>query len=243
MRTFGKGCNPSPPDERDWSVERLGVAIGEPIPDEIDNDHLIEEVYDQYGQSCVGWGSGRGWHLRARLQGDSTAKYPSALAIYAPARAAEQGLADAPLQDNGTYIRTGLLAMAKLGVVPLELWNDPARTNDRPPWDILQASADRRGVQYARVYGVTEMRRALANRMPLVFGIQVDTSFEDHKDGVWNGMKGASKGGHCMCAIGYSLGAFRIVNSWGRDHGEGGLCWIADHAMESSECWAIQLTT
>lgn len=236
------GYVPSPQDERDWSLERLGAPLAS-IPDEINRDGLIEKIYNQRGSSCTGWGTARGWHLRARIQGDKTVAFPSAPLIYTEGRIADSASPTAPLEDVGCYPRLTLLATQKLGVVPLESWNDPSKDLTRPDWEILTESADARGVTFARVYGLDAMKRALAAGFPLVVGFKVDASFEDYRGGVWDGMRGQVLGGHCTCIFSYDAESLRGANSWDYDWGESGLYRISNRAAESEilEAFAVQL--
>ena len=237
------GSRPSPEDPRDWALHKIGVASGS-IPERVNNDKLVGFVTDQsITSSCVGQGTARAWYTRALLQGDSLVKYPSPLAIYAEARAAELGQQDAPLLDQGSYPRLGLKAASALGVVPMERWADIGDINTRPPWEILRESTDSRGVRFARVESTYQMRVALAAGHPLVVAFDVDVSFEDYRGGAWTGMRGHALGGHCTCLIGYEPGKFRGVNSWGSGWGENGLYWIADMATLGMEAWAVELVT
>ncbi len=240
MRSYGKGFHPSPDDARDWPLHKLGARLLA-FPDYVDNDHTIEQIYNQFGLSCTGWAAARAWHVRARLQGDVTAPFPSGPLIYTEGRAADAGTADAPLVDDGCTLRLVLQAETELGVVPLDRWNGPALQSIRPDWETLREAADMRGVSYARVYGVDEMRVALASGYPLLVGFQVDRSFEDYRSGVWDGMKGPPLGGHATCFTGYKIGSFRGVNQWDYDWGEQGMYWISDRAADGIEAWAIEL--
>ena len=81
------------------------------------------------------------------------------------------------------------------------------------------------------------LKQALFENSPLVFGIpaySVDCwqNDDDFNSGVWNGVSSGSKvGGHAMCIVGYDDGvgedgAFKVVNSWNSNWGEGGFFWI-----------------
>lgn len=236
------GYNPSPPDERDWSLEKFGAPRIQ-IPDAIYREHLIEKVYNQRGNSCTGWGTARGWHLRARIQGDMKVPFPSAPLIYTNGVIADSADPEAPLNDFGCYPRLTLLGCKELGVVPLESWNDPFQDLTRPDWGILRKSADMRGVTFARVYGLDEMKQALASGFPLVVGFKVDTSFEDYRGGIWDGVKGQLQGRHATCIFDFDTESLRGVNSWDYSWGNQGLYRISNRAAQSEilEAFAVQL--
>lgn len=243
MSRYGKGARRSPHDARDWPLHRIG-ATSVRVPDAVNRDNLVKLVTDQsITSSCVGQACARAWYTRAVLQGDINVEYPAPFAIYGVALAAEMVDPNGPLLDNGTYPRLGLKAMADVGVVAMNRWNDVGRVTERLPWEILRESSDRRGVRFARVDGQAEMRRALASGFPLVVAFDVDQSFEDYRGGVWTGMRGRSLGGHCTTLIGYDVGKFRGVNSWAETWGEHGLYWISDLAALDIEAWAVELVS
>ena len=243
------GALPSPPDGRDWSLGKFGAAWpAAPLPGRVDNRHLVEEVYDQLGSSCTGWGTTRAWFTRARIQGDTQVKYPSAPLIYTLGRCALVGDPNAPLLDDGCWPRLTLLAAKQLGMVPLEDWNHPADQNKRPDWGTLREASDRRAVSFARVYGVDDMQLSLAMGMPLVVAFEVDNRFGDYMGGVWDGKLSGPKSGHATCILGYDFDApeeyFDGVNSWSAGWGEGGCYRISKRCIPTLprfEAWAVQV--
>jgi hypothetical protein len=240
----GRGFRRSPPDSRDWGLHRLGVVRADTLPDVISFEPLIDRIYDQGPtQSCTGWATARAWHLRAQIQGDKSARHPSALALYALARCAEVALPDATLTDEGTYPRLVLQAADALGVCPLETWSDLARVNDRPDWESLREGIDRRRVRYARINGAHDVRVALAAGHPVTIGIDVDAAFEEWTGGVWPGPTGPVLGGHDVCAVAYDSRGIRIINSWSEAWSDNGLAWLSDGAVDRSECWAVDVVT
>lgn len=241
MREFG--WKRSPKDDRDWPLAKFGVGASSSIPDSIDRSSLIEDIYTQDGPSCTGWGATRGWFTRARIQGDSAAKYPNAPAVYALARAREvgPGWAD-PLPDDGAYVRFALDAMNECGVLALDGWVPPDRRT-RPNWRALQDSSDRRGVRYALCASPNEIKLALAAGHPVVVGWDWDTSLRDFTGGVWTGPVGESVGGHATCLIDYDARGPRGVNSWGREYGEDGCYRVSWQATAGIEAYAVELVT
>ena len=239
MREFG--YLPSPDDERDWPLYKLGEVTLEALADRVDNDRFVEQIYNQTGNSCTGWGTARAWHVRARIQGDSSVHFPSADLIYAEGRIADTADPDAPLDDIGCYPRLTLLATKQLGVVPLDRWTRSPAGVMRPDWGTIRESADMRGVSFARVYGVDEMKRSIASGFPLVVGFRVDTSFIDYDGGIWDGMNGEYRGGHSTCLLSYDEESLRGPNSWGDEWGESGFYRISNRAAEGIEAWAVQL--
>jgi hypothetical protein len=234
------GFRASGVDARDWPLGKLGAEPRATLPDAVSYEAQLSDIFEQAGPSCVGEALARAWHERAVIQGSASPIYPDPLALYALARAAERGDPALPLIDSGAMPRWALSALSDCGALPRGSWYDPSRTL-RPDWATLRSSADRRGVQYARLWSPVEARQALAAGFPVVIGGDVDQSYLDQSTGIWGGVRGAVLGGHARCLVGYRPGSFREVNSWGETWGEHGLCWLADSVLDVSELWAVEL--
>lgn len=240
------GAQPSPDDERDWSLQKFGAPQFSALPTSVDHMRHVEQIFQQRGSSCCGWGTTRAWHVRARIQGDKVVPYPSAQLNYTLGRCALQ--ADTgPLLDEGCWPRLTLMAAKELGMVPMDRWNDPLKQNERPDWGTLRESLDRRSVAFARLFGVEEMKIALAMGHPVVVAHEVDDSFVNYSGGIWEGPISGRTSGHCMCLIGYndedSVPWFRGVNSWDDDFGEEGTYRISQRCiplLRRHEAWGVE---
>ncbi len=92
---------------------------------------------------------------------------------------------------------------------------------------------------------------------PIMFGAGITDSFEPYSsnnpggvksDGLWNPTAfEEDAGAHAMCVVGYDDykygGAFRVVNSWGKDYGDKGFLWIRynDFKKYAYEIYLFQL--
>ena len=76
---------------------------------------------------------------------------------------------------------------------------------------------------------VGKVKKAVANKNPVVIGMQIYSSFYKAK-GAWNGITTKKLGGHAMVVVGYDDdkygGAFEILNSWGTRWGNQGYIWV-----------------
>lgn len=232
------GLRPSPPDDRDWSLSKLGVDVYASIPLEVSYDDLVTIVYDQDGGTCVGESTARAWNLRALIQGVRDALYPDPNAIFALANANELGDPALPILDNGAIPRCALEAVKDCGVLPRGLWADRLV---RPDWDAIKASADRRLIKYARLGSASEARQALASGFPVKNGGDIDEAYARWTTGVYPGMTGPAIGGHDRCLVGYDAAGFTEINSWGRSDGVNGRRKLSDRAVEQCELWAMEL--
>ena len=192
------------------------------VPAEIDRSHLLGDlvnaVRDQGGTpTCVGWGLARGLQLVMRAAGDLEAELPSARHIFRLGNGTFEG----------TTIGAAVEAMIDGGFCRESAcpW-DESLVYDALFWDEVQSGFDQRAVLAHRLLDldrVSAVKRALSSGAGVVFGCDVDQSFEDYAGGIWTGLQGAREGGHCMAALDYTPEALRLVNSWGPAWGESGL--------------------
>lgn len=84
------------------------------------------------------------------------------------------------------------------------------------------------------------VKQNLYNNTPVITGFKFVESMFPYTsentlgvggDGLWNPKSYEKEdGGHALCVVGYDDykfgGSFRIVNSWGRDYGDGGYLWV-----------------
>lgn len=152
-------------------------------------------------------------------------------------------------RDSGSTLRDGVKSLTKYGVCPESVWPYQISQFDDVPTPEAYAEAEsRKLVSYHRILNVQEMLRCLAEGFPFVFGLSVYESFEseDTKNtGVVVPPRPHERmiGGHCMCAVGYSMddNFFIVANCWGSDWGQDGFCFIPFHYMETADdIWTLR---
>lgn len=164
--------------------------------------------------------------------------------------------------DTGAYLRTTMKAMAHFGVCPEEFWPYNPKDFDKEPSAFLYAYAQTfKGLEYYRLDRgaarrddlLEEIRRNLANNLPVMFGFLVFPSIRDaEKTGLIPApQRGESVvGGHAVVAVGYDdtkrigkhQGALLIRNSWGIAWGEQGYGWLPyEYVLRSlaEDFWAL----
>ncbi|MEO1028560.1 MAG: C1 family peptidase [Pseudomonadota bacterium] len=139
------------------------------------------------------------------------------------------------LGQSGTSIGHAMASIMGWGVCTSAMWPYQSELVDqRPSEDCYQAADNMKGIKVAQVSWDDGCKQALANRMPVVFGMRV--SREDFaragatgemrapENGVWN----PAMGGHAMLMVGYDddKNAWLARNSWGPGWGHGGYVWI-----------------
>lgn len=109
---------------------------------------------------------------------------------------------------------------------------------DEPDEKIINSAEQNKIKDYVRLFGTTEekqvkiqsVKKALAEKHPVLIGMSVTESFSDAKE-FWTPLSDDSPlygNGHAMCVIGYddAKEAFEIMNSWGTTWGKGGFTWV-----------------
>ena len=93
---------------------------------------------------------------------------------------------------------------------------------------------------------LAQVKKTLANKKPVVIGIECSKSFFDTKD-VWDGNTVDFRGGHALCIIGYDDayqgGAVEVMNSWGKEWGKEGFGWIKYSDLQGILKYAYEITT
>lgn len=75
----------------------------------------------------------------------------------------------------------------------------------------------------------TEVKTNIAAGFPVLIAMMVDVPFMQLRSGIYRQYSGIDLGGHAMVAIGYDdeRAAFKVINSWGGEWGDGGFGWIS----------------
>jgi C1A family cysteine protease len=155
-------------------------------------------------------------------------------------------------EDAGAYIRDGIKALKEWGACDEFLW--PYRESwfaAKPSEEAYRDALKRRIVAYYRVSDLSDLRTALADGNPVVFGFMVFASFESaavSRTGIMP-MPGANdefRGGHAVLAVGYDDEKRHLIvrNSWGASWGDKGYFYmpygyINDPGL-SSDFWVVK---
>lgn len=225
------GWRPDTPDLRDLRYASPRADV--PLPAALrDLPRLWPAVDDQKSLGCcTGFGCEFLWRASQIRSGLPDVEPGSRLFVYWAERYEEGTTAE----DAGAQIRTGLKVLAKRGVPAEDLW--PYRVSrfaTRPTEAAFRAAKRRQVLRYARVRRtLRDIKSAVADRRPVVFGFTVYESFEGDAvaaDGLVPvpGPGERSLGGHCSVIVGWddavrcpgaAPGAVLVRNSYGARHG------------------------
>jgi hypothetical protein len=140
--------------------------------------------------------------------------------------------------DGGSYFTDALNILSQQGAVK---WVDmPYNELDflTKPNSSLKNKAKNYRIDFWRrvnIYDQKEVKAQINAGFPVIIGAMVDKDFQDKgrisagQDYVWSSTGNNPKGGHAMLVVGFndSKGAFKVLNSWGKDWGRDGYCWIS----------------
>jgi len=82
---------------------------------------------------------------------------------------------------------------------------------------------------YSKINGIEAIKQYVATKGPVEACYTVYEDFFNYRTGIYRHVTGQSRGGHCVCIVGYNTaGGFWICkNSWGTNFGESGYFKIA----------------
>lgn len=217
------------PDARDFAFEQLvrfKALRTQALPDHVILRRFCSEVTDQ-GElgSCTANALTNllEYNECAAGRGGAQFKKLSRLFVYYNERVLEGSVSE----DSGAELRDGIKVLAAQGVCPEVQWPYVASQFAINPSPACYAAAiSYRIHSYYALSTLNDMKSALANGRPFVFGFTVYDSFESDEvaqTGILNMPKTTEQvvGGHAVMAIGYNdkQKRFLIKNSWGKDWG------------------------
>ncbi len=210
------------------------------LPAAVDLTPYCPEVRHQgYIFSCVGWAAGYGaLSIQRAIANHCTDKQVitrnahSALFLYNQIKAEDC--------NQGSRISDALTFLTKNGDCLARQFDFDVNDCTQLPDSVVSTQARRFAIEdFLTLFGsqenaaakVQRVRLALAKNKPVVVGLLVLRNFYELKNAqYWHPTLGntAAAGGHALVVVGYDdrKGAFRLLNSWGKNWGDGGYIWI-----------------
>ncbi len=159
--------------------------------------------------------------------------------------------------DDGAYIRSAIKGLVKVGVSTEDLWPYIiSKFRTKPSAKAFDDAKARLAVSgklvYERVSTLVQVKTALAQRNPVVFGFVVPESFEDLPASCLLSLPKRDEailGGHAVVAVGYNdkvkVPYIWVRNSWGPTWGLKGYFkmtqdWFTDSRRLVDDLWVIR---
>ncbi|MGB0892635.1 MAG: C1 family peptidase [Flavobacteriaceae bacterium] len=190
--------------------------------------------------SCVGWASGYGARTIANAVRNGWRNNTSKINQNTFSPSFVYNLIKFKGDNNckrGSYIADAMRLMNKFGILALKDFSYSQTDCVKNPSSYgLQKAKNNTILTYERLakwdnpYNlVGKVKKAIANKNPVVIGMQVSSTFYKAK-GAWSGVHNTKPGGHAMVVVGYDDdkygGAFELLNSWGTNWGNSGYIWV-----------------
>lgn len=172
----------------------------------------------------------------------------SRLYVYAMARDEEDQID----KDEGTHLSTCFDVLSRFGVCDETVWPyDEAKVFVRPSIKALRQATGHKIHSYYGIDSTGDARlddvlAALRANHPVVFGTNIERSFNDYDGGhVIKPPTGSTEGGHAMIIVGWlaAMNAFIVKNSWGNNWGDNGFAYFAPEFIAWSETWDLWVPT
>ncbi len=238
------GCQRGPESAKDF---RMLAASGRTLPDKVNLRRWCSPVENQRQlNSCTANAAVGALEILERKQGIPQADL-SRLFVYYNTRVLD-GNVDS---DIGAYISNSMKAIKLHGACLESMWRyDIGKVFARPGRECYKDGLIRQAMEYARVAQGHGVRAALADGLPVVFGMMLHESFNRTAGG-----KGIvpmpadgemALGGHAMLIVGYDTEArmYLVRNSWGEQWGNRGYCRIpfamVDNPRMSWDFWIVR---
>jgi C1A family cysteine protease len=218
----------SPPDQRDFRY--IPQADRDILPPTVDLQTEMPPVLNQQTLgSCASTATSN--ILRHLLRKEHLPEFqPSRLYIYWNTRVNIEGSPAG--EDTGVCIRDVCKAVAKYHACDERIWPYKIKQfSQSPPLEAYKNANLHKSFKYNYVpQELTVLKRALADHLPIIFGIQVYESLET-EEVMGNGIIPMPNmeieqclGGHAIILVGYNdtTRRFKIMNSWGPYVGQRG---------------------
>jgi C1A family cysteine protease len=236
------------PDKYDVRDTRL-YFTNHQSDDNVDLRSKCPDVYDQGNLgSCTAQAICFAYEFNQMKQNEPDPFIPSRLFLYYNERKME----DTTTTDSGAQIRDGMHCISK-GVCKESDW--PYLIPNfavKPPYSLYQKALHHRSIKYQRLdQQEHQIKVALTNGYPVVFGIRVYESFESidvYKTGIVPYPKKGEDnlGGHAIALVGYDDDKKHFIfrNSWGASWGDKGYGYIPyKYVLDenlASDFWIIE---
>ncbi|MFH1128127.1 MAG: C1 family peptidase [Candidatus Omnitrophota bacterium] len=212
---YSLGCKKDPKDLRDIPMSLVLPAI--PIPVGIDYTAKMTPVRDQGDEgTCVAFASVVGLK---EYQDTSEFKKLIELSPRFIYNLCKEN--DGAPSEEGTYPRVAMKMLVEYGVCPEAFWPYFPYQTDEPKKGAQKLAKKYQIKAYARLKGITEMKRSLVINGPFLAGVEVYKSWFN-QDAEKTGLIPIPKpneelmGGHAICIVGYDNAKklFKFKNSW-----------------------------
>jgi hypothetical protein len=206
------------------------------LPERVDLSSRFPPPGDQKQQgSCTAWAVAYG--ARSYYDGLANGQGLSSQAAFSPAYIFNQLQHSDPAQCAGSSIVDALNLLVTQGVARMDEFPYTDRSCSQVPSARLRASAALNRIRSFKSISrgqIETVKGELYRGNPVIVAMATTNNFHWVRgSAVFNDVRSNTEGHHAMNIVGYDdqKGAFKLLNSWGRDWGDGGYGWVDYEAM------------
>lgn len=133
--------------------------------------------------------------------------------------------------EAGAHLKAGLDLVAAVGAATLADFPSTAGCFDIPDQRTKDLATQYRVAKIYKVdhFSSMDVKSHIAAGFPVIVALKTYENFYAYRGGIYAEVRGVEKRGHAMVVVGYDdgVGAFKLMNSWGRGWGEDGFIWIS----------------
>lgn len=231
------GYIPSPPDDRDYTLEMVCAIDNEELPEEYITDKEIPILNQGINSDCVAHAiasaTAHGQHKIDGRFNDLSRGY-----IYGNRKITDyQGEGMCVRQALKNFNHDGDCLITKFpytGSYPA--MKAKIAENSK---EYAEAAAKLKLVNYFRLYSEKEIKRAIMLQGSVLLCMTTYNTFGTH---IKLPDKNAKKsGGHAMCCIGWNKDGWILQNSWGKSFGDHGYCYLP-YEYPVDEWWGLTVS-
>ena len=250
---------PSPFDPRDiYFSNKMCSTIS--LPDSIDLACRIKRIENQQNLgTCTGMG---GSTMMEILETFNNKPYIELSPLYLYYKAREiEGTVNF---DNGAYLRDTMKVLQKNGICEEKYFPFIIKDFAKKPSQEAELNAKNHMIEgYQRLNSINQIKTCLSQNKPVLVGMKLYSSFDTKVSAVTGIIPVPNKsveqyeGSHCMVIVGYDDnfaikhnlklknnlcgGYFKIANSWGKEWGNNGFCYVPYELIEDMhDLWAVK---
>lgn len=207
---------PDKKDERD-----LQYHVAKKLPERVTLHHWVREIEDQKKTlSCTANAVASAIELSLQKQKINMNLSRTFLYWFGRVVHGKKGKA------VGLSMRSAVKAAAKYGFALEEEWKWGGNLHKEPTPHVKRLGAKRKVAEYRRCDSIEQVKTAIANGRPVLFGFHYSQDFRDLDELVYRGSNKPTKGGHALVAIYYGKNGIGVENSWSDQWGWGGMAII-----------------
>lgn len=201
------------------------------LPERVDLTSRFPKPGNQKQQgSCTAWAVAYG--ARSYYDGLVNGKSLSQQAAFSPAFIFNQIRHSKPSRCEGSFIEDALDLLVNQGVARMDEFPYTDQECSRTPSARVMASAELNKIRSWKTINkgqIETVKGELYRGNPVIVAMAIPESFHKVRGSViFNDINAKPKGYHAMNVVGYDdqMGAFKLLNSWGSEWGDGGYGWV-----------------